>query len=355
MPYTLRLDNSFLDFATNIELTNEIFTQNLFIKSVRVSNDVVCVDCEKSEYNLRFVNELDYYNCFRELQKVSDEFLSKPSWNEPIYEMLYNGLASRRWYGFAFFTNKLNADKRNADKEIPIAYIDFQMTREYEIELGIAFCNPEFRNKGLTSSLLNLLKLMYPDMPIIGGTYEANKKMIGCYKKLLFSETERKNNRIDGTSTVYFRCEPMLKNPQNVNIRFMHDKDYPQLIKVWESAGKGIRLRSEEDNEEKLPALIKQNWDTSFVATVSGKIIGTVICGHDGKRGYIYHMYVSENYRKRNIGSLLFNQVKKNLLKKGIVKISYVIFKDNSLGKSFYNSFGAKLRDDVEYFDIDIV
>lgn len=356
MSFNLCLDGkSICVFSTNIKITNAIFAQNLLIKSIAVTSDTVNVFCKKSEYDLRFVNELDYYICFKELQKISDEFLPKASWNEPICEMLYNGLVSRRWYGIALFTKTLNTDKRNADKEIPISYIDFQMTRKYEIELGIAFCNPEFRNKGLTSSLLYLLKLIYPDMPLIGGTYEENKKMLYCYKKWSFVPNGfTKEDRIDGTDTLKFICEPMIGNSQNVNIRFMHDKDSPKLIKIWKIAESGIRLRIEEDTEEKLSTLIKKNWDTSLLATVNGEIIGTVICGQDGKRGYIYHMYVSEKYRRKYIGSMLFNQVKKNLLSKGIVKISYVIFKDNLPGKFFYNSFGAELRDDVEYFDIAI-
>lgn len=71
-------------------------------------------------------------------------------------------------------------------------------------------------------------------------------------------------------------------------------------------SGEGIGL-SNADSQENIAGFLERNPNLSFVAVANGKIIGTVLCGHDGRRGYIYHVMVSDAYRNQGIGKALVN------------------------------------------------
>ena len=82
----------------------------------------------------------------------------------------------------------------------------------------------------------------------------------------------------------------------------------------------------------------------SFVATDNGKIIGAVLCGHDGRRGYIHHLAVAETHQKKGIGRKLTERCLESLKNLGIQKCHLFIFEDNEGGQKFWESLGWTKR-----------
>ena len=84
-------------------------------------------------------------------------------------------------------------------------------------------------------------------------------------------------------------------------IRVMTIEDYNQVRALWMKI-KGFGIRSVDDSREGIERFLKRNPTTSVVAEVDGKIVGAILCGHDGRRGCLYHVCVDEQYRMRGIG-----------------------------------------------------
>lgn len=131
-------------------------------------------------------------------------------------------------------------------------------------------------------------------------------------------------------------------------IRKMVIEDYEKIFELW-SKTKGIGL-SEADSKENIPSFLKRNEGLSFVCEVDGVIIGAILCGYDGRRGYIHHLVVHEEHRKKGIGNELVSKCLEKLKSKGIAKCHLFIFCDNEIGISFWNKTGWVKRDDIFIF-----
>lgn len=83
--------------------------------------------------------------------------------------------------------------------------------------------------------------------------------------------------------------------------RPMKIEDYDQVFKLWQTIT-GFGIRSLDDSREGVARFLKRNPSTSVVAVQSGRIIGNILCGHDGRTGYFYHVCVEKQYRKQGIG-----------------------------------------------------
>ena len=81
-----------------------------------------------------------------------------------------------------------------------------------------------------------------------------------------------------------------------MNIRVMKIEDFDQVHALWMSI-KGFGIRSVDDSREGVERFLKRNPTTSVVAEEDGKIVGAILCGHDGRRGCLYHVCVDVNYR----------------------------------------------------------
>ena len=97
-----------------------------------------------------------------------------------------------------------------------------------------------------------------------------------------------------------------------------------------------------------------RNPTTNYIAQVENKIVGVILCGHDGRRGYIYHTAVDSDYRGNGIGKRLVNAVLEALKKEGINKVTLVVFDSNDLGNKFWQSLGFNKRDDLIYRNLSI-
>lgn len=131
-------------------------------------------------------------------------------------------------------------------------------------------------------------------------------------------------------------------------IRKMTIDDYGQVYALWLSC-KGMGLNDLDDSQEGIERFLKRNPDTCFVSEDDGKIIGVIIAGNDGRRGYIYHTAVNPAYRGRGIGSALVGRAVSALKDCGINKAALVVFERNEGGNAFWENAGFSVRDDLVY------
>jgi len=128
-------------------------------------------------------------------------------------------------------------------------------------------------------------------------------------------------------------------------IRPMYVADYECARKLWEKT-EGIGLR-EADSRAKIADLLSRNAGLSYVCEQRERIIGTILCGYDGRRGYIYHLAVDEENRLKGIGKNLVEVCLKELKKKGGDKCHLFVFNDNETGKKFWSKLGWTNREDI--------
>lgn len=133
-------------------------------------------------------------------------------------------------------------------------------------------------------------------------------------------------------------------------IRIMTMDDYDQVYALWKKIH-GFGLRSIDDSREGIERFIKRNPATSIVAEEDGKIVGSILCGHDGRRGCFYHVCVDENYRMRGIGTTMVVTAMEALKKEKISKVTLIAFAQNDIGNKFWNKIGWTRRLDLNYYD----
>lgn len=132
----------------------------------------------------------------------------------------------------------------------------------------------------------------------------------------------------------------------------MTKADYDQVLAVWLSAEGLSHLESREDYER----FIDRNPGLSVVArdTDTDQIIGAVWCGHDGRRGYLYHVAVAGGFRRQGIGTGMVNQCLANLEALGIKRCTLFIFVTNEPAERFWTAIGWKERVDLKLMAKDI-
>jgi len=133
-------------------------------------------------------------------------------------------------------------------------------------------------------------------------------------------------------------------------IRTMEIGDYENVYQLWMRI-KGFGIRSVDDSREGVEMFLKRNPTTSVVAEEDGKIVGTILCGHDGRRGCFYHVCVDPGYRRRGIGKAMAVMAMQELQKERINKVSLIAFTQNDIGNAFWNSIGWTKREDLNYYD----
>jgi ribosomal protein S18 acetylase RimI-like enzyme len=127
--------------------------------------------------------------------------------------------------------------------------------------------------------------------------------------------------------------------------REMTLEDYDEVYQLW-SYTDGVGL-SEADSKDNISVFLKRNKGLSFVCEDGNKIVGTILCGHDGRRGYVYHVVVDKNYRREGIGRELVARSLTELNKEGITKCHLFVFLTNELGRMFWASLGWERREDI--------
>ena len=133
-------------------------------------------------------------------------------------------------------------------------------------------------------------------------------------------------------------------------IRAMELADYEKVHDLWMSI-KGFVIRSIDDSKEGVERFLQRNPGISVVAEEDGKIVGAILCGHDGRRGCLYHVCVKEAYRKHGIGQKLVNACLEALKAEHINKVNLIAFKKNEIGNRFWKGLGWTYREDVNYYE----
>lgn len=137
-----------------------------------------------------------------------------------------------------------------------------------------------------------------------------------------------------------------------MEIKIMEPKDYESAMILWYgSEGVG---QSPDDTKEYITNYLIRNPHTSFVAVEEGELIGAIMAGHDGYRGYIHHTAVLEEYRNQGVGSLLVENALDAMKREGIKKVALVAFETNKSGNEFWQSRGFTVREDLIYRNLRI-
>lgn len=131
-------------------------------------------------------------------------------------------------------------------------------------------------------------------------------------------------------------------------IRQMRLEDYDAVYALWLSC-KGMGLNNVDDSREGIARYLTRNPNTCFVAEEAGVVLGVIMAGHDGRRGYIYHAAVSPDARGQGLGLQLAQAAMNALKAEGISKAALVAFTRNEAGNAFWEKMGFEARRDLTY------
>lgn len=127
-------------------------------------------------------------------------------------------------------------------------------------------------------------------------------------------------------------------------------EDYDQVYALWKSI-RGFGIRSVDDSRAGVEQFLRRNPTTSIVACEDGKVVGSILCGHDGRRGCFYHVCVDAAYRRKGIGKAMVVRAMEELKKEKINKVSLIAFTQNDIGNAFWKTIGWTKREDLNYYD----
>ena len=130
-----------------------------------------------------------------------------------------------------------------------------------------------------------------------------------------------------------------------MTIRTMTIEDFEQVHALWMTI-KGFGIRSIDDSKEGVERFLKRNPTTSVVAEIDNKIVGSILCGHDGRRGC-----VDEKYRRHGIGKAMVVYAMQALKREKINKVSLIAFTVNDIGNAFWNTIEWTERKDLNYYE----
>jgi len=139
----------------------------------------------------------------------------------------------------------------------------------------------------------------------------------------------------------------------NMNISPLTLNAYEKILALWkESEGIGL---SGADSKESIRSYLERNPEMSLIAEDGrGTLLGAVLCGHDGRRGYIYHLAVHPDHRRQGIGRKLVQECLARLEVAGIQKCHIFIFENNASGTDFWKAIGWTYREDIRVISKDV-
>lgn len=128
----------------------------------------------------------------------------------------------------------------------------------------------------------------------------------------------------------------------------MRIEDYEAVYALWLSCA-GMGLNSVDDSREGIARYLERNPRTCFVAEEAGRVVGAILTGHDGRRGYISHTAVAGTQRRRGVGRALVEAALAALRDERISKVNLVVFARNAAGNAFWERMGFTTREDLTY------
>lgn len=142
----------------------------------------------------------------------------------------------------------------------------------------------------------------------------------------------------------------MPRNPNEVELRPMSPGDHAAIVELWGRC-EGI---GEPETLEELTAFLTRNPDMSPVILVEGSLVAAMLCGHDGKRGYLYHVAVDPQFRGRGYARQMIDYSLKRLHELAIRRCSIHLYKENDSGELFWLHNGWRRRTDLKVMAIDL-
>lgn len=133
----------------------------------------------------------------------------------------------------------------------------------------------------------------------------------------------------------------------------MRLEDYDEAYTLWQNCP-GIGL-SDADSRCAIQRFLERNPGLNFIARQEGTLIGTCLCGSDGRRGYLYHLAVAPSARRQGVGQALVNRTFDALYALDIQKCHIMVYGQNELGLAFWKAAGWKLRPEIVIMSYDLV
>jgi N-acetylglutamate synthase len=130
-----------------------------------------------------------------------------------------------------------------------------------------------------------------------------------------------------------------------ITINIFTPNDYDEVYALWQ-ATPGVGLSS-ADRREAISAYLERNPGLSFVARLEGRLVGAVLCGSDGRRGYLHHLAVHPDFRYQGAGQALVEHCLAGLHAAGIEKCHLFVFAGNTSGREFWEHIDWRLRSDL--------
>jgi ribosomal protein S18 acetylase RimI-like enzyme len=184
-----------------------------------------------------------------------------------------------------------------------------------------------------------------------------------AYRKLAVDAERRLKNlplslEYAESALAFLKNESMIQEAEKIrrrrrrfmNIRVMTINDYEKAYALWKNTT-GISLRNTDDSKEGIERFLNRNPGTCFIAEEGEELLGTILGGHDGRRGRIYHLAVKTENRNKRLGITLLEAVEKALVDQGISKVGLASIKTNVGGNRFWHACGFPIRNDIVYRD----
>ena len=118
--------------------------------------------------------------------------------------------------------------------------------------------------------------------------------------------------------------------------------DYDEVRALWLTI-RGFGIRALDDSREEIERFLQRNPTTSVVARADGEMAGSILCGSDGRQGYLYHVCVRESFRRQGIGTRMVGFCMQRLREEGINRIALIAFPRNDAGNAFWKTIGWKM------------
>ena len=125
--------------------------------------------------------------------------------------------------------------------------------------------------------------------------------------------------------------------------------DYDEVHALWLTI-RGFGIRTLDDSREEIARFLRRNPSTSVVARIGGRLAGSILCGSDGRQGYLYHVCVREEYRRQGIGTRMVHYCMESLRAEGINRVALIAFPRNDVGNAFWKTIGWK-KSDANYYE----
>jgi amino-acid N-acetyltransferase len=151
---------------------------------------------------------------------------------------------------------------------------------------------------------------------------------------------------VAGAGAVAAEAEPTDERPQRVRVREFAPADIDRALALWRSC-EGIVLRDADDRREPIARYLERNPGLSFVCEVGAELAGAVLCGTDGRRGFLHHLAVAPAHRQRGLGRALALAAVEALSREGIDKCHLMVMPSNSAARFFWRRLGWEDRTDV--------